>query len=119
MGEEAGGPARWALVLDACAVAREALVERLGLAGYDCVQAADLMQAQRVLMGLPAGAVLELLLVEPLSLGSAGRSGLAAAQALAPQARLLCCSARPEAGDALYKPAPEALWWAAMRPAGG
>lgn len=119
MGEEAGGPARWALVLDACVAAREALVERLGLAGYDCMQAADLMQAQLVLMGLPAGAVLELLLVEPLSLGSAGRSGLAAAQALAPQAQLLCCSARPEAGDALYKPAPEALWWAALRPACG
>ncbi len=114
--EAKAASARWALVLDACATAREALAERLGLAGYDCLQAADLAQAQAALQTLPArGATLQLLLLEPLSLGGAGRAGLAALQALAPQARLLCCSARPEPGDVLYKPAPEAQWWAAMR----
>lgn len=109
--EDPGAASRLALVLDGCAAVREVLVERLALAGYDCLQAESLAQALALDPGPQAP---DLLLVEPLSLGEPGRAGLDALRARFPAAALLCCSARPEPGDALYKPAPELLWWPAL-----
>ncbi|MBT9493174.1 MAG: sensor histidine kinase [Paucibacter sp.] len=102
-----------ALVLDASAQARAALSERLGVSGYDCLQAPDLAQAMSQGLALPAGA-LRMVLVEPLSIAN-DLAALAPLQRAHPGLRLLICSARPDADAALYKPAPTHVWWAALR----
>ncbi|WP_082680080.1 sensor histidine kinase [Paucibacter sp. KCTC 42545] len=101
-----------ALVLDPCETAREALAERLSLAGFDCLQAADLDEAMQI------DAPLDLLVVEPDGLPDGSVQALAALHSRHTQMRALCCSRhlppQPDAGW-LCKPVQEQDWWAALQ----
>ncbi|MBB4844555.1 signal transduction histidine kinase [Paucibacter oligotrophus] len=105
------GEARLALVLDPCASAREALMERLSLSGYDCLQAADLPEA------LAIEAPLDLLIVEPEALPGASLQALGELRGRHGRMRILCCSRRLPPYPApfwLCKPVQEQDWWAAL-----
>nr|WP_295078685.1 7TM-DISM domain-containing protein [uncultured Roseateles sp.] len=101
-----------ALVLDPCETAREALAERLSLAGFDCLQAADLEEAMQI------DTPLELLVVEPDGLPGGLIQALAGLRSRHAQMRVLCCSRhlppKPDAGW-LGKPVQEEDWWAALQ----
>ena len=105
------GDGQIALVLDPCETAREALVERLSLAGFDCLQAADLTAA------LAIEAPLDLLIAEPEALPGASVQALNELRSRHARMRVLCCSRRlPPYPDAFWlcKPVQEQDWWAAL-----
>ncbi|WP_197046925.1 7TM-DISM domain-containing protein [Paucibacter sp. KBW04] len=104
-----------ALVLDPCDAAREALVERLSLAGFDCLQAADLQEA------LAFEEAVDLLIVEPEALPGATVQALSKLRHRHSRMRVLCCSRRlPPYPDAFWlcKPVQEQDWWAALAQSG-
>jgi signal transduction histidine kinase len=103
-----------ALVLDACPTARDALAERLALAGFDAIlQAATLDEAREQLQAPRPRALPWLLVLEPLGLPAGAEDRLR--EWASGHAAVLRCSACPaEPGD-LAKPAPHADWWSALR----
>lgn len=109
------GEGQMALVLDPCETARDALVERLSLAGFDCLQAADLQQA------LAFEEALDLLIVEPEALPGATAQALSELRRRHSRMRVLYCSRRlPPYPDAFWlcKPVQEQDWWAALAQSG-
>lgn len=113
------GAGRRALVLDPSASARDALAERLALAGFDTVlQAASADQALAALASLharePASRAAPLLLVlEPRGPGAA--QAPRRLQAEVADLAVLACSARPNGPGELPKPVPDGDWWAALQ----
>ena len=103
-----------ALVLDACPTARDALAERLALAGFDAIlQAATLDEAREPLEAARPHALPWLLVLEPLGLPEGAEHRLR--EWAGGQAAVLRCSACPAGPGDLAKPAPHADWWTALR----
>lgn len=106
------GEGHTALLLDHCAVVREALRERLVLAGFECLEASSPQEADALMQEHP----IRLLVVEP-ELTDDMPAWLAAWQRR-PRTALLYCSQwhTPAAGGPprLLKPAPESDWWVTL-----
>ncbi len=103
-----------ALVLDACPTAREALAERLALAGFDAIlQAATLAEAREQLQAAMPRTLPCLLILEPLGLPEGAEDLLR--QWASGHATVLRCSAAPTHPGDLAKPVPQADWWTALR----
>lgn len=107
------GNGRRALVLDPCANVREALAERLALAGFDVILRAA-TPAQALALAPPDAPPPLLLILEPRTPGLA--PALALLRERHPGLRLLRCSACPQDPDELAKPVSDGDWWAALNP---
>lgn len=106
------GEGHTALLLDHCAVVREALRERLVLAGFECLEASSPQEADALMQAHPV----RLLVVEP-ELTDDMPAWLATWQRR-PRTALLYCSQwhAPTASGPprLLKPAPESDWWVTL-----
>lgn len=102
-----------ALLLEPCDSARDALRERLLLAGFDCTEATRLDEAERVLRARSV----HLLVAEP-EVDADFAARLAVWRRQMPELAVLLCGRRPVpdglGGASLLKPAPEADWWIAL-----
>lgn len=107
------GEGSLALLLDGSANARAALRERLVLAGFECLEAADRAEAEPLLSAQP----IRLLVAEP-ALDPGWSAWLAAWQRRRPALAVLLCSRlhvpAAERPPRLLKPAAESEWWPAL-----
>lgn len=107
------GEGHLVLLLDACASARAALRERLVLAGFDCLEAADRSEAELLLSAQP----IRLLVAEP-ALDPALGAWLGYWQRRRPALAVLLCSRlhvpAVQGPPRLLKPAAESEWWPAL-----
>ncbi|MBB3194645.1 sensor histidine kinase [Roseateles terrae] len=103
------GDGHVALLLDHCAVVREALRERLVLAGFECLEASSPQEADALMREHPV----RLLVVEP-ELTDDMPAWLAAWRRRPRTALLYCSQWHASAAGSpprLLKPAPESDWW--------
>ncbi|SEL53515.1 Signal transduction histidine kinase [Roseateles sp. YR242] len=104
------GDGHVAVLLDPCASVREALRERLVLAGFECLEASDHHEAE----ALMRQQVVRLLVAEPEAAPDMD-SWLARCRRQRPTLALLLCSQRhataADGSPRLLKPAVESEWW--------
>ncbi len=102
-----------ALVLDACQTAREALAERLALAGFDAIEQTSTLAEAGERLQAAATRASWVLVLEPRGLPEAAEDRLR--HRAGGRVEFLRCSAAPAEAGELSKPVQQADWWAALR----